>query len=131
MLEQGLFEWAASQSSITALLGSNPLRFYKLLAPPATRQPATTYQRAGIARSRTLCGTIKLAFATVQVDHYGKTWEEAAGVAEAFRLALTDFAGMMGEVEVKESTLENEFDLDDPEPGLFRRSQSWSFWFVE
>lgn len=38
---------------------------------------------------------------------------------------------MMGSVKVKDAFLVNEFDLDDPEPGLYRRSQSWRFWYVE
>lgn len=132
MLEQGLYEYAAAQTDIAAIIGQpDKLRLEKLVVPQHSRFPCSVMQRTGTTRDQIACGTSRLLQATVQIDHYAKTWKGAAELAEAFRLALTDFAGMMGDVEVRNVTLQNEFDLDDPEPGLYRRSQSWLFWFTE
>lgn len=132
MLEDGVYQFAEGVSEIAALIGEpSGLRLHRLVVPRSSGFPCSVLQRTGTSRTQTQCGTIRLLEATMQVDHYGKRWEDAVELAEAFRLAFTDFAGMMGAVEVRDVILQNEFDLDDPEPGLFRRSQSWRFWYVE
>lgn len=133
-LEEALFSWASAQTELQSLLGEpDRLRFYKLQVPKQSRMPATVIQRAGTGRQVANCGTVGTVSLTLQVDHYAKSWDAMNQVAEAFRIALhaQEFPVMMGTVKVKAATLTNEFDLDDPEPGLYRRSQSWSFWFVE
>lgn len=132
ILEQAIYRWAQGITEISALLGQGSrLRLTKLTVPQASAMPASVIQRTGTNRSKTACGTINLVQAAVQIDHYGKDWQTAIAVAEVFRLALSDFAGMMGAVQIKDAALVNEFDLDDPEPGLYRRSQSWSIWYLE
>lgn len=137
-LEEGLFAWANQQTEIAALIGEPAgLRFFKLVIPQQRTTPATVLQRSGTSRSITQCGTIRLASATLQLDHYATTWQAASRLAAVFREVLLEREGMrkyprnMGTVEVRSATLQNEFDLDDPEPGLYRRSQSWDFWYVE
>jgi hypothetical protein len=132
MLEDGVYAYAASITEIAALIGEPAgLRFTKMVVPQRSGFPASVMQRTGTVRDQTYCGTVRLLQATLQFDHYAKKWDEAVATAEVFRLAFTDFAGMMGGVEVRSVVLQNEFDLDDPEPGLYRRSQSWLFWYVE
>jgi hypothetical protein len=78
------------------------------------------------------CGTVGTVFAVQQIDSYGSSPEQARQVADAVRLVLSDYSGtIQGALRIKAATLQNEFDLDDPEPGLYRRSQSWGIWFVE
>jgi hypothetical protein len=133
-LEEGFHAWAESQTELAALLGEpNRFRLFKLQVPKNAKMPSSVQQRSGTGRQRRGCTIDGAVEINLQLDHYGKTWQEAVAVAEAFRIALHElqFPVMMGTVKVKDATCENEFDLDDPEPGLYRRSQSWSFWFFE
>jgi hypothetical protein len=133
-LEQALFGWANDQTEVAALLGEPArLRLFKLTVAQRAHMPSSVMQRTGTSRQQLQCGIDRTVQATIQLDHYDKTQAGAAGVADAFRVALhaTTFPGMMGSVKVKDAFLVNEFDLDDPEPGLYRRSQSWRFWYVE
>lgn len=133
-LEQSLYGWANEQTEIAALLGDPArLRLFKLTIAQRAHMPASVMQRTGSARQQLQCGIDRTVQATIQIDHYDKSQQGAATVAEAFRVALhaVSFPVMMGSVKVKDAFLVNEFDLDDPEPGLYRRSQSWRFWYVE
>lgn len=133
-LEDGLFTFAAAQTELVALLGEpTKFRFYKRKVEQGSKMPAMVMQRVGRETQRIQCGVDKTVGLTMQIDHYGKTHQEADGVGDAFRVLMQsqDFPVMMGTVKVKSADLTNEFDLDDPEPGLLRRSQSWSIWFVE
>jgi hypothetical protein len=133
-LEQAIFGWANEQTEIVALLGEPArLRLFKLTVPQRAHMPSSVLQRTGTQRQQLQCRTDRTVQATLQFDHYGKSQQVAAEVAEVFRLALHAivFPVMMGGVKVKDAFLVNEFDLDDPEPGLYRRSQSWRFWYVE
>jgi hypothetical protein len=133
-LEQALFGWANEQTEIAALLGEPArLRLFKLTVEQRAHMPSSVMQRTGTQRQQLQCRIDGTVQATIQVDHYAKSLKVAAEVADAFRVALhaTTFPVMMGSVKVKDAFLVNEFDLDDPEPGLYRRSQSWRFWYVE
>lgn len=133
-LEQALFGWANEQTEIVALLGDPArLRLFKLTVQQRANMPSSVMQRTGTQRQQLQCRVDRTVQATMQIDHYAKTQQAAAQVADVFRIALhgITFPVMMGSVKVKDAFLVNEFDLDDPEPGLFRRSQSWRFWYVE
>lgn len=134
MLEQALFGWANGQTEIVALLGDPArLRLFKLTVQQRANMPSSVMQRTGTQRQQLQCRVDRTVQATMQIDHYAKTQQAAAQVADVFRTALhgITFPVMMGSVKVKDAFLVNEFDLDDPEPGLYRRSQSWRFWYVE
>lgn len=143
-LEDALFGWVRSRPTITQFIGGPPpavTRFFKLKVPQASKFPAMVQQRAGIATQQLACGVDGTVRVTMQLDHYARTWAEMAALAKAFRRALERdevYPVAMGagdspddSVRVKSAKLENEFDLDDPEPGLLRRSQTWSFWIWE
>lgn len=130
-LEESLHDWAESQTELVALLGeAERFRFFKLKIPDKSKTPASVQQRSGRNGQQLYCGPDGAIEVTLQLDHYARTWPAMKQLAETWRMALQDleYPVMMGSVRVKVATLENEFDLDDPEPGLFRRSQSWTFW---
>lgn len=143
--EDALFGWVRSQTSITALIGAAPAltRFYHLKNPQGTKFPSLVQQRDGTSTQQLYCGPDGAVRVSLRVDAYGKNRLEMAAVAKAFRHALRDaFAAglpvMMGDgdspadaVKVKSASMDNQVDLDDPSPGLFRRSQLWSFWIFE
>jgi hypothetical protein len=132
MIEQGLFAYLSSVPEVQALIGAAPLcRLYPLLLSQADHTPAGVYQLASVDRGRTYCGTDKLIYSTMQLDSYGRRYSDACTLAAAFRVALLDFAGMMGTVLVRDCALLSESDFEDPEPGLYRRYQSWGIWHID
>lgn len=145
-LEDALFAWAKTQAGIVANIGvpGGRLRFFKLKVPQGEKFPASVMQRSGTEEQALQCGPDGAVRIALQVDHYGKTWETMAATAKEFRRALRGdvvpfpiIMGLGGDespsafVKVKQATLENQFDLDDPDPGLFRRTQLWTFWVWE
>lgn len=142
--EQALTEWARTVPAIVTLIGeANRLRLYKLKGQQAQRQPSIVIQRGGAGRQYRSCGRDGAVQITLQVDHYAKDWQGMAALAKTWRAALEAasypfwMAGSPDDsppgagVKVKSATCDNEFDLEDPDPGLVRRSQSWTFWVFE
>jgi len=144
--EQALTEWVRTVPALVAIIGEpNRVRLFKLKVEQKSKMPAIVQQRAGAERQYLSCtvdGAVRLS---MQIDHYARTWAEMATLARTFREALdpdtVQFPVWMGGaptdsppgagVKVKAAMLENEFDLDDPDPGLLRRTQSWTFWIWE
>lgn len=142
--EDALFGWVRTRPTLTQYIGGPPpavTRFFKLKIPQGSKFPAMVQQRGGLLTQQLPCGTDGTVRVTLQVDHYGKTWAEMAALGKAFRRALErdqTYPVQMGagdspddSVKVKSAKCENEFDLDDPDPGLLRRSQTWTFWIWE
>lgn len=143
-LEDALYRFAATQAPLVAILGeANRLRFFKLAIPKGSKFPALVQQRSGAPRSYSQCGTKDGAVSvSMQIDAYATSWAAMAALAKAWRVALnpkpSPYPLQMGtgnspddSVRVKGAILENENDLDDPEPGLFRRTQLWTIWVYE
>lgn len=143
--EEALYAWVATQAPLVAIIGEpQRLRFFKLKVEKGSRMPSMVQQRSGAARQYRSCTVDGAVALSMQIDHYGKTWQEMSVLARTFRRALdpdaVQFPVWMGGnpgdspnagVKVKAAMLENEFDLDDPDPGLLRRTQSWTFWIAE
>lgn len=140
--EDALFEWVKTQPTVTQYIGAPPqrTRMFVMRQPQNTKAPSMTQQRAGLTSQRLPCGVDGAKLVQLQVDSYADHWAEMAGLAKAFRRALEglDYPVLMGsgdspgaQLRVKSATLQNEFDSDDPEPGLYRRTQFWDFWIFE
>lgn len=143
-IEEVLFQWVKDQPTITSLIGAEPqpVRFFKGQAPQGSKTPGIIVRRQGSDRQQLACGPDGAVLVELQVDHYAKTWAEMARLAKSFRQALnpnpTPYPAFLGsgdspgvQMKVKSATCENEFDADDPEPGLFRRVQFWRIWVWE
>lgn len=131
MIEQGLFAYLSTLPNVQAILGADKTRLYPLIIPQHGNAPCGVYQLAGVDRGRTYCATDTLIMSTVQLDSYGTTYASACVLARVFRLALLDFRGMMGTVDVRDCSLVTESDFEEPEPGLYRRYQSWDIWHID
>lgn len=142
--EDALFKWVGTQGSVTAFIGAAPqaVRFHKLKIPQGGKMPAMVQQRSGTGRQELQCTTDGAVAIQLQVDTYALTWSEMAACSRAFARALrrdnVTYPVWMGDgdspsvaVKVKAAILNNEFDTDDPEPGLCRRTQLWTFWIFE
>jgi hypothetical protein len=142
--EDALFKWVSDQATVTAHIGAAPqaVRFHKLKIPQGGKTPAMVQQRSGTGRQELQCSTDGAVAIQLQVDTYARDWASMAAASRAFARALrrdaVTYPLWMGDgdspaagVKVKAAILDNEFDLDDPEPGLCRRTQLWTFWIWE
>lgn len=132
MIEQGLHAYLASVPAVSALLKADGItRIFPLLIPQQALTPCVVYQLTSSTDTQTFCGTIALHRCVVQLDSYARTYPEAVAVARALYDALIDYRGMMGAIEVRNCVREAESDYEDPEPGLYRRYQSWGIWLIQ
>lgn len=128
-----LYAFLRAVPTVAALAGD---RIYPEAVPQkawetVARMPCVVYNLIDERRTATYCGTDLLVAATYQLDHYAPQFDVARQLAEATRLALRDFAGLMGETRVRLSRLESARNTVEPEPGLFRCSRDWLFWYEE
>lgn len=94
--------------------------------------PCIVYEVPDVARQVTYCGTNGLTKTLIRLDCYSPSYDDTIDLAKKLFLALRDFRGALGGiVDVRAASLETEFDVQDIEPGLYRRSQSWTFWHFE
>ncbi len=140
MLHIGLEEELATHTTTAPYLagvGSAPNRIYPLVIPQkkprgAEVTPCVVYETRDVQRQTTYCGVSGLVRTLMQIDSYAVDYNTSKEVAQAVREVLSDFRGMLGgTVDVRNATLETEFDIQDFEPGLYRVSQSWAIWHVE
>jgi len=129
-------DWNAflkADAAIAALVGN---RIYPLLIPhhvynSVTQHPVIVFQRIGAQRTANYCGTERIVVASYQFDCYARRYETTLELAEAVRLALRDYVGLIGDCRIRLMRQETEIELLDPEPGLFRVSSDWSVWYIE
>lgn len=140
MLHEGLVAQLLADTVTAAFLvgdDSEHNRVYPLVMPQKiprgpSQTPCVVYQTRSVDRQVTYCGTSGLIRTMLQLDCYSSTYTEAKQLADAVRTSLIDFRGSLGGVvSVRHAALESEFDLQDPEPGLYRVSQNWVFWHEE
>lgn len=141
MLHEGIVAALVGTTPTSGLLAGNtgePDRVYPLVIPqkvPHSRvqqTPCVVYQVRNVDRQVTYCGTSGLVRSEVQLDSYATSYDGAVELAAGVREVLTDFRGALGGVvSVRHAALQTEFDLQDPDPGLYRVSQLWVFWHEE
>ena len=140
MIDEALFTLLRTDSGVAALVAdvSSPVRhrIYPLVIPQheigdASLMPCVVYTKVGAARGVRYTATDNLVQATYQVDSYAPTYKAAAALASEVQDAMVDFNGTVSGTEIKTINLTNEFALEDPDPGLYRISQSFSVWYVE
>lgn len=141
--EDAFHDWVAQQAPIVTVIGeTGRLRFFKQKIPQGSRFPSVVQQRSGTGRQYRGCRVDGAVALSIQIDHYAKNFQHMVEIARLFREALDpkvlSFPIVMGPddspvtgVKVKAAILENEFDGEDPDPGLLRRTQLWTFWIVE
>ncbi len=124
-IKQAVYDRLRGDATLAAVVGD---RIYPDILPQQPAFPALTYIRRSVDRHKTFCGTGEMARSSFQVDAWALTYEDAERVAQHVRTSLVDFKGIMAGspgVAVSDVRLENEFDLSDLEPGLFRVSMDF------
>jgi hypothetical protein len=96
-----------ADAGVNALIGS---RIYPLLAPASTSLPFVVWRRSGINREQTLGPPMGVPRVSVEYTIFATTYYSARNVADAMRRALDGYGGILDNVEVKQSSLEDESD---------------------
>lgn len=133
--EPNLKEYLASVPAVAALVGD---RIYEGRIPQHVFDAreaildCAVYQRVGSSgRGVGFCETDGLVPGAYQVDVYSMDSVRKTQVARAIRRALVDYCGPMGAVRVNRVLIETDFDSEEPEPGLERRTQTYTVWYWE
>ncbi len=120
-----------------AVVALTQQRIYAQLMPQHEQDgpqdlPCVTFTLVGSLRHRTLCGTNRLVEGTWQFDAWSDDRDEAVALGASLRRELVDYTGLMGDTFVDMVALSVENDAGpDPEPGLYRRSQTFTIWYLE
>lgn len=124
-MEASLFSYLSTNAGITAIIGT---RVYPGIIPQSGVQPCIVYNKQSRTRQQLFCGTDGLLSTRLEIDCYADSYIKSVALANAVTAALQDFSGNMAGTEVPRIFLENEIDLSDIEPGLYRQSQTWAMW---
>jgi hypothetical protein len=140
MLHRGLVAELTTNTLSAPLLvtaGADFARIFPQKIPQKKRDgdaqmPCVVFAYIATERQVTYCGTSGLVRTVMRLDCYGVTYDDSKALAIAVRGALIDYAGLLGGVvDLRAASLENETDLHDFEPGLYRVTQTWVFWHNE
>lgn len=132
--EPNFFEYLSAVPTVAALISN---RIYAERIPQhvfdsrSQVMDCAVYTRVGSQRGITFCGTEGLVAGQYQVDVYSPDDVRKVQLARAIRRALVDYSGPMGAVEVKKVFIETDFDSQEAEPGLNRRTQTYTVWYAE
>ncbi len=122
MLEEGLKAYLNSRSGLKSLIGDRV--FHNRISQSSKQTtgkdtipfPRILYRKLTGSPEYHIRGECGLARAVLWFQCQGKTLEDARGVAEELRLALSGFQGKMGSVGVRCSILRDETDEWIPDP---------------
>lgn len=90
------------------------------------------FRRVGTDRQALFCGTDSLVAGHFEFDCYSDDYDKAGKIADALRLRLLDFRGLMGDVKVGPVLLDTETEPQpEPVPGLHVESQVYTVWYQE
>lgn len=119
-----------ASSDVAGLIGD---RVYPQVVPPQawdgdSLRPCLVFRTAASFRNKTFCSTDRLIQEAFSVDCYAVTYDEAKQLAEAVITAVVDVHAVSGSTAIDNVFLDNEFDLTDMDPGLYRRNLSFTVW---
>lgn len=137
MISESLAQYLSSHADLQQYVGgARYKRVFPMLIPQhvldeETKLPCVVYQIIDSSPGYTLCGEDGLQNAVFQLDSYSTDEEVSRKLAAAIKKVLSNFSGLMFDTHVSRIFLESGFQILEPDPGLFRVSQSYSVWFIE
>ncbi len=94
--------------------------------------PCVVFSRIGSQESETFCGTDDHVASLWQFDVYDKDRDRRNVAAGALRNALVRYSGTIDGVHVNKVRRDTSLDIGpETEPGLYRRMQNFTIWYVE
>lgn len=96
-----------ANGSVNALIGT---RIYPVVAPSSAQLPYAVWRRAAVRRSHSLGGPVGTPVVGLELELFASTYEGARDLADKCRLVLDGYGGTLDNVEVSNTTLDNEYD---------------------
>lgn len=93
-----------------------------------TRKPCVVYSTQSVERQELFCGADSLVTHRVNVEAFARDPDTCQALATAIRGSIHNFRGLIGVTTFKAIFVDSETDLDEPEPGMFRRSTTYVVW---
>lgn len=132
MMLSDLVTFLENDAGISALIGT---RIYPQILPQDPTFPAITYSQTSGVRDRVIReGPSGRARPRITINCWGERYSQARALADAVRIALDGYRGIMGSTDVGGVRLDNEFDLFEEEAGIkgiHRTIQDFIISFVE
>lgn len=121
-LEAGLHAYLTADPAVAALVVT---RVTPSIVPQNSVFPAISYFRVTGQRVRSLDGPAGRGKPLMQIDLWAESYAETKALADAVRRALDGYAGPMGAVQVDAVSLNNEQDVYEDAPELYRVIQDY------
>lgn len=120
--EKVLFSTLKQGAELAQLVGD---KIYALRIPNGTYLPCVTFQRVSGMPANTLQGHSGLEEINLQVDAWGRTYEEAKHVAKAVRAAMPATGSVFG------AHLNTDADFYEDGVNYYRISMDFTCWYLE
>lgn len=139
-IESAFASIANTSPTLTALIGTAPVRFYPDAIPIDVVYPATAYQRIASVRQsrklridRPLAGIPSQLVRTLfQITIHAKTASSRASVASAIRAAFVGISGTYGDTIIERILPpDGETDAFEPTTGIYQRFIDFAVWYRE
>lgn len=134
MIGDALRSILLADSAVATLVGGAriyPLMIPEHIAEEPGKQPCIVYQATGSERAVDTCTQSRFVLGDFQVDCYASGYDEARALFRAVAAALIDYRGTVSGQRIDRILLESDFDLVDPDPGLFRVSSNFRVQYLE
>jgi len=118
IIEEAIVAILAGESSITDIIGSDPVRLYPMIIPQDAALPAIVYQQVSGHRDHTMDGPSGYTDSRYQIICWGATYSAAKGLFEAVRKFFDGYHGTSGTVTIQYVQFENEIDRYQRTPGV-------------
>lgn len=116
---------------LSAQVGLVDDRIYPQLLPQNPTYPCIVYRRESSQFNTIFNRQTEFVGADFEIDCFSETYFEAILTGRAARDALKNHSGLMGAVTVKRTFVENEVDIYETNPGVYRRSFNLTIWHYE
>jgi hypothetical protein len=130
MIEDGLETYLKAQPTVSAIVGT---RVYPIRKPKVKSKlnPYIVYRREDTDRVFSLTGFSGLTEATIQIGCWADTYGAAKRLADAVRLVVDGYAGLMGAYTVQMAKIDHENDTSDLHPENKEREMFGVFMWLD
>jgi hypothetical protein len=130
-LGAGIFAWAQTVDTLTALLGSgDAMQLYPVATLSTKPLPFSVYEEERDTAYTTHDGPPSLASSKVMISSIAADPQAANDLAEAFRAVLDHFSGTMGTVRVQGVIYEGSSPAYQWEEQQFAVDATFKFWYT-
>ena len=119
--EQALIAYLQSQSTITTLLGSSPMRVFPLKLNAPNTLPAVTTQALGIEGVHSLMGYSNMQMFTWQLTVWGTTYNNVKTVRNALHLLLFGLKSTLSTIRISIPNISEPINTWEPVTQTFQR----------